>query len=89
MPTGTGVKPFDDATALVKLGSSSGTVGCTARRGWWLVTAVLALAQLAVGMWWIARSHDAAGPLRLVLVAAYLPPSLWLMFDGWRRFRRG
>lgn len=52
------------------------------------MTAVLAFAQLVVGMWWIARSHDAAGPLRVILVAASLPPSLWLMADGWRRYRR-
>jgi hypothetical protein len=82
------VKPFDDATALVNLGSPSTSVGCTARREWWLFSAFLAFAQLVVGMWWIARSHDAAGLARLMVVAAYLPPSLWLMADGWRRYRR-
>jgi hypothetical protein len=81
------VRPFDDATHLVELGTRSRASGCDSRREWWLVTALLALAQLVVGMWWLARSHDVAGPLRVVLVAAYLPPSLWLMVDGWRRYR--
>jgi uncharacterized membrane protein YozB (DUF420 family) len=82
------MRPFDDATAVVELESHSGAAVCTARREWGLVTAVLAFAQLVVGVWWIARSHDAAGGLRLILVAAYLPPSVWMMIDGWRRYRR-
>jgi hypothetical protein len=82
------VKQFDDATSLLNLATHSDGGTCSARRESWLVTALLAFAQLLVGMWWIARTRDAAGPLRLVLGAAYLPPSVWLMGDGWSRYHR-
>ena len=81
------MKRFDDATHLGRV-TTPAVPSCRSSPAQWLMVAALAAIQLVVAVRWLAGFGATGGTGRMLVVVATLPPALWLVLAGVRRYLR-